>query len=469
VIVIISLTSFLHAYESHFWSVPSKIHRYYNNHEDLPILNVDNDGFSPYEGQLWNVDGHGHGTHCAGTIGAIGKNGKGVTSVNPDPSKFSFFIGKGLTNSGSGSSSGVLQAVETCKESGANIISMSLGGGGFSTVANSTYASIYDAGVLIVAAAGNAGTSAYSYPASYSSIMSVAAVDSNENRASFSQYNDQVEIAAPGVGVKSTLPGQGLPGDGSPRDGSYASWSGTSMACPHVAGVAALVWSHFPNCSNKHIRQALIASARDKGAAGCDRLFGHGIVSAQGAYDYLKEKGCNFEVVEAQGGCDQFHDPPPSTTPPPITQPPSTPPTPVPSPTPSKAPVVAPVVPPSPPGSCIGISVDIATVSHSSEISWSIKHFLNPLGDAIASGAGFTQHDASYNQNECLEAGVYSFSISDDSGSTGTGTYKLSLVNGGKVFIEGQLGNAKEHVFGFVSQDTVHVTDSCGNSVLSGF
>eukprot|EP00957_Ditylum_brightwellii_P138050 10524758-Ditylum_brightwellii.AAC.1 len=60
---------------------------------------------------------------------------------------------------------------------------MSLGGGGFSTVANSTYASIYDAGVLIVAAAGNAGTSAYSYPASYSSIMSVAAVDSNENRA----------------------------------------------------------------------------------------------------------------------------------------------------------------------------------------------------------------------------------------------------------------------------------------------
>eukprot|EP00957_Ditylum_brightwellii_P100936 7693134-Ditylum_brightwellii.AAC.1 len=59
---------------------------YYNNHEDLPILDVDNDGFSPYgEGELWNVDGHGHGTHCAGTIGAIGKNGKGVTSVNPDP------------------------------------------------------------------------------------------------------------------------------------------------------------------------------------------------------------------------------------------------------------------------------------------------------------------------------------------------------------------------------------------------
>ena len=82
--------------------------------------------------------------------------------------------------------------------------------------------------------------------------MSVAATDSNDNKADFSQWNDQVEIAAPGVGVMSTLP-----------NGQYAAWSGTSMATPHVAGVAALVWSHFPECNNNHIRNALIQSAED--------------------------------------------------------------------------------------------------------------------------------------------------------------------------------------------------------------
>ena len=95
------------------------------------------------------------GTHCAGTIGAIGGNDEGVDSVNPDPSKFDFFIGKGLADSGSGSNSGVLQAVEACRDNGAHIISMSLGGGGFSQAAFDTYTDMYDDGVLVIAAAGN--------------------------------------------------------------------------------------------------------------------------------------------------------------------------------------------------------------------------------------------------------------------------------------------------------------------------
>jgi len=84
-------------------------------------------------------------------------------------------------------------------------------------------------------------------------------------------------------------------------------------------------------------------------------------------------------------------------------------------------------------------------------------------------GGFYTQHQASYIQNECFEAGVYSFSISDVSGLTGIGTYKLSFVDSGKVFIEGQLGDAKEYVFGFVDHDMVHVVDSCDSSVLSGY
>ena len=166
------------------------------DHEDLPVLSVPDDGFSPYgDAELWYEDGHGHGTHCAGTIGAIGDNGVGVTSVNPDESKFSFFIGKGLTNSGSGSTSGVIAAVEACRDAGASVISMSLGGSGYSSIADDLYKDLYkNDDVLIIAAAGNGGNDApLSYPASYNAVMSVAAVDSNKNKAGFSQFNEQVE------------------------------------------------------------------------------------------------------------------------------------------------------------------------------------------------------------------------------------------------------------------------------------
>lgn len=95
-------------------------------------------------GGAWNVDGHGHGTHCAGTIGAIGDNAIGVTSVNPDPSKFQFIIGKGLSDSGGGTHASVMSAVTQCVEKGAKVISMSLGGGGYSESTNAFYDDIYD-------------------------------------------------------------------------------------------------------------------------------------------------------------------------------------------------------------------------------------------------------------------------------------------------------------------------------------
>jgi subtilisin family serine protease len=234
-------------------------------HPDLPDSSHGVNGFSPYgSNERWDEDGHGHGSHCAGTIGAIGGNNEGVTSVNPDPTKFIFFIGKGLTNSGSGSGSGVLAAVQSCVDNGAKVISMSLGGGGFSSSSNAQYEEHYEAGVLIIAAAGNDGNSAMSYPASYNTVVSVASVDSSEVRSSFSQYNDQVELAAPGTAVKSTIT------TNSGTKFSYASWSGTSMATPHVAGVAALLWYNFPDCTNNQIRNAMIMSSKDLGAPSWD-------------------------------------------------------------------------------------------------------------------------------------------------------------------------------------------------------
>ena len=265
---------------------------YNNAHPDLPTLNTNTDGFSPYgPDQKWFEDNNsGHGTHCAGTIGAIGGNDAGVNSVmNTYGSGFeNFFIGKGLTNSGRGSSSGVMVAMNKCKENGADVISMSLGGGGPIRSFSDAAKSLWKQGVLLIAAAGNGGNSAKSYPASYEHIMSVAAVNSNRVRASFSQFNDQVEISGPGVGVVSTYKGS-----------TYRSLSGTSMATPHVAGVAGLVWSHFPDCKPMQIRYALTRTAvPPNGQSRCNVNYGHGIVDAKAAYDFLKARPCNSWPAE---------------------------------------------------------------------------------------------------------------------------------------------------------------------------
>jgi len=252
-----------------------------------PDLTSDPGVVTGYEGEFsagpspWSYDGHGHGTHVAGTIAAIQGNNEGVVGVNRNGS-VKLHIVKVFGDNGSWAwGSSLIAAVEECVDAGANIVSMSLGGGGFSQTESNTYARVFNQdGVLLVAAAGNGGNTAYSYPASYDSVMSVAATDSNNNIASFSQRNDQVDIAAPGVGTLSTLPLH-------VAASGYSAWSGTSMATPHVSGVAALVWSAHPTKTASEIRQALEASAQDLGSAGRDNTFGHGLVRADLAAAYL--------------------------------------------------------------------------------------------------------------------------------------------------------------------------------------
>jgi serine protease len=182
-------------------------------HPDLQIINVSG---TSHDTPPWDQDGHGHGTHVAGTIAALGNNNVGVVGIVPN-GMMSLHIARALKNNGRGRLSSVIAAMYSCRNVGSNIISMSLGGSTPSAAIKKACDDIYDEGTLIIAAAGNAGNGAYAYPASYDSVMSVAAVDSNKQRASFSQYNDQVDISAPGVGVRSTIPGP-----------SYASFSGTS-------------------------------------------------------------------------------------------------------------------------------------------------------------------------------------------------------------------------------------------------
>ncbi|WP_243338725.1 S8 family serine peptidase [Anaeromyxobacter soli] len=158
----------------------------------------------------WDKDSCGHGSHVAGTISAIAGN-VGVVGANPGVLLHivKVFGDNALVDGGNCGwtySSTLVDALNKCVAAGANVVSMSLGGGGRSRTEDRAFATAYKQGVLSIAAAGNAGNNTTSYPAGYDSVMSVAAVDANETHASFSQTNRDVEIAAPGVAVLSTVP-----------------------------------------------------------------------------------------------------------------------------------------------------------------------------------------------------------------------------------------------------------------------
>lgn len=366
------------------------------DHEDFAGIEMSGDA-SP--GQTWTEDTCGHGTHVTGTIAAV-NNDIGVVGVSPG--KVSLHLVKVFDGPDCGWSyaSTLIDAANKCAAAGAKIISMSLGGGGRTTAEENGFNNLFSQGILSIAAAGNDGNDTLSYPASYDSVMSVAAIDQNNVKADFSQFNAQVEIAAPGVGTLSTYPLRdaavtvasvgymataiagsiqgstanasvdggrctsagswtgkvvlcergdinfldkvnnataggasgvviynnvpggfsGTLGDGnsstipavgiSQEDGqflkanqlgsttfvstlsetdvnAYAFLDGTSMATPHVSGVAALVWSAKPDATNQQVRDALDASALDLGAPGRDVEYGFGLVQAFDAIDAL--------------------------------------------------------------------------------------------------------------------------------------------------------------------------------------
>jgi len=245
-----------------------------------PDLTSDSSVVTGYTGEYsttpWNSDQDGHGTHVAGTIAAIGGNDVGVVGVNRNGA-LKMHIVKVFGTNGWVWASTLVAAVEECVASGSNIVNMSLGGGGYSAIEDAAYNRIYNVeNVLLVAAAGNDGTRGYSYPASYNAVISVGATDSSNSIANFSQKNDQVDMSAPGVNVLSTTP-----------NGRYEEYSGTSMATPHVSGVAALVWSLYPEKTAVEIRAALQDSALDLGRSGRDNSYGYGLVDAGNAVQFL--------------------------------------------------------------------------------------------------------------------------------------------------------------------------------------
>lgn len=195
------------------------------------------------------MDDNDHGTHCAGTIGAVGNNGNGIVGVNWNATIAS---AKFLDANGSGSYADAIDAVLYATAIGARVTSNSWGGGGFS---QALYDAFKASPALHICAAGNNSADSDvspSYPGGFDldNVVSVAAIDRNGNLADFSNYGaTSVDLAAPGVDIYSAKPG-----------GTYQSLSGTSMATPHVTGVAGLVLSQFPNLTNDQLKARLLNS-----------------------------------------------------------------------------------------------------------------------------------------------------------------------------------------------------------------
>jgi subtilisin family serine protease len=195
------------------------------------------------------MDDNGHGTHVAGTIGAVGNNGIGVSGVAWSASIMPL---KFLDKNGSGALSDAIEAINYARVNGAKVINASWGGGGFSSALQSAITQFKNAGGVFVAAAGNESSNnaiTPAYPANYAGVISVGASTRTDTLASFSNFGTNVQIVAPGQSILSTLPGN-----------AYGTLSGTSMATPHVAGAIALLWGQNPTRTATQITDAIFAN-----------------------------------------------------------------------------------------------------------------------------------------------------------------------------------------------------------------
>ncbi len=216
-------------------------------------------------------DDNGHGTHVSGLVAAAADNGRGISGVAPGARVMPIKV---VTATGIGSHLQIAQGIEYAVHNGARILNLSLGGSDPSETLQRAVAYAWDSGALVVAAAGNENSSAPVYPAAWPNVIGVGATNVDDTRAPFSNFGSYVAISAPGVAILSTTMG-----------GSYEAWPGTSMATPLVSGVAALLWSRYPNLTNAEVRALLLATADHIGSTGYDGSgwnaeYGHGLVNA---------------------------------------------------------------------------------------------------------------------------------------------------------------------------------------------
>jgi thermitase len=238
------------------------------DHPDLASKIVANKNFTTSS----TVDDlYGHGTHCAGIAAATTNNSIGVAGVGYNTSLMNVKV---LDDTGSGYYSWIANGITWATDNGAKVISMSLGGSSGSSTLQNAVNYAWSKGVVVVAAAGNNGNTAPSYPAYYANCIAVAATDQNDAKASFSTYGSWVDVAAPGVNIYSTLPNH----TNSIGTMTYGYLSGTSMSTPFVAGLAGLIWSTSYGTSNTSVRSRIESTA--DATAGTGTYWQYGRINA---------------------------------------------------------------------------------------------------------------------------------------------------------------------------------------------
>lgn len=212
------------------------------------------------------MDGHAHGTHCAGIAAASTGNGIGIAGLAPNVSLLPVKV---LSDSGSGTTDAVCAGIVWAADQGASVISMSLGGQGGQQAKQAAVDYARSKGAVVVVAMGNNGGNVAVYPGANKGVIAVGATTAEDARASFSNFGDWITIGAPGHKILSTVPNNG-----------YQAFSGTSMATPYVAGLAALIRSQDPSLDAEAVRERIQKGAVDLGKAGFDPEFGHGRINA---------------------------------------------------------------------------------------------------------------------------------------------------------------------------------------------
>ncbi|MDQ3942742.1 MAG: S8 family peptidase [Actinomycetota bacterium] len=236
----------------------------YSSHPDIGRIIAQRDFV---EGDAVADDDNGHGTHVTGIAGALTNNGKGVAGGCFD---CELLIAKVMGQIGFTTDSRIVKGINWSANHGADVVNLSLGGSGDSSVLGTAVNRAYGRGAVVVAAAGNEGTNVPRYPAAYSKVIAVSATTADGRLARFSNRGDWVDLAAPGTDILSAR-----------MSGGYDRMSGTSMSAPFVSGLAGLLASR--GMSADSIRQRMQTTAKDLGPAGDDPRFGHGRIDADNA------------------------------------------------------------------------------------------------------------------------------------------------------------------------------------------
>ncbi|TSB46665.1 S8 family peptidase [Alkalicoccobacillus porphyridii] len=237
----------------------------------LELNGKSDQGFNAIDDSDDVSDAHGHGTHVSGIAAAITDNVDGIAGVSWNSRILPV---KALDDNGEGSSYAVSKGIYWAVDNGADVINMSLGDYHDSKILYDAIRYAYEKDVVIVTASGNENVGDPMYPAAYPEVLTVAALDKSKDRAFYSNYGDHVDVSAPGTSIPSLF-----------LDNQYVVMSGTSMASPHVAGLAALIRSVNPELSNDDVYGIIRDTATDLGAPGKDDYYGYGEINAQRALE----------------------------------------------------------------------------------------------------------------------------------------------------------------------------------------